>query len=127
VKPKKRTKKAKDGAAAASGGTPSKKPKSADSTPKKGAGPIPISREAAGIADKLILRMREEEGKGWQEINSAWSALTGITVGKSTLPMRYQAMKANFTSVGADDVSFLSPSHPPSSLVFCAWLMFWVY
>jgi hypothetical protein len=117
VTPKKRTKKAKGGAAAASGCTPSKKPKSADSTPKKGANPIPTSREAAGMADKLILRMRDEEGKGWQEINSAWSALTGITVGNSTLRMRYQTMKANFTSVGADDVSFLSHPRPPLSSV----------
>lgn len=57
------------------------------------------------MADKLILRMRDEEGKSWPDITAAWSTLTGIQVGHRTLSMRYQTMKANFASVSEDDVS----------------------
>ncbi|PYI09884.1 hypothetical protein BO78DRAFT_404759 [Aspergillus sclerotiicarbonarius CBS 121057] len=90
--------------------TPSKAvPKSSSTTPKKTKlPPIPTSFEAATISDKLILRLRDEEQRGWDEINKQWMALMGITVGKTTLRMRYTTMKSNFVEMdGEDEVRML--------------------
>ncbi|KAF4183459.1 hypothetical protein CNMCM8927_004958 [Aspergillus lentulus] len=80
--------------------TPTKKGKT---SPKKGLGPIPASLESAGLADKMVLRMRDEEGRSWSEITSVWTKMTGIKVEGSTLRKRYTAMKANFVSISAED------------------------
>jgi hypothetical protein len=75
--------------------TPTKKGKA---SPKKTLGPIPTSLESAGLADKMVLRMRDEEGRSWTEITNVWMSMTGIKVEGSTLRKRYTAMKANFVS-----------------------------
>ncbi|KAH1380110.1 hypothetical protein KXW98_007855 [Aspergillus fumigatus] len=100
--PRKRgRKKAADGDADAdSTETPAKKGKT---SPKKGLGPIPASPESAGLADKMVLRMRDEEGRSWSEITNVWTRMTGIKVEGSTLRKRYTAMKANFISISAED------------------------
>ncbi|KAF4217001.1 hypothetical protein CNMCM6805_006528 [Aspergillus fumigatiaffinis] len=100
--PRKRgRKKAADGDAdAESTETPAKKGKT---SPKKGLGPIPASLESAGLADKMVLRMRDEEGRSWSEITNVWTRMTGIKVEGSTLRKRYTAMKANFVSISAED------------------------
>ncbi|KAE8354114.1 hypothetical protein BDV28DRAFT_147434 [Aspergillus coremiiformis] len=104
------TKRGKKPAAANSeNATPTKKPKAAGSSPsKKSLGPIPTSFDTAGVPDKMILRMRDEEGKNWTEINESWMKITGIKVGTSTLRMRYTTMKANFVEISvADEGRFL--------------------
>ncbi|KAL4927284.1 uncharacterized protein BDV17DRAFT_292721 [Aspergillus undulatus] len=68
--------------------------------------PIPTSLSTAGDADKMILRLRDEN-KPWSEINKLFSAATGIKVGQSTLRMRYTTMKANFVGMAKDDESRL--------------------
>ncbi|GFF51009.1 hypothetical protein IFM46972_09186 [Aspergillus udagawae] len=101
--PRKRgRKKAVDGADADTDSTetPTKKGKT---SPKKTLGPIPASLESAGLADKMVLRMRDEEGRSWSEITNAWTRMTGIKVEGSTLRKRYTAMKANFVSISAED------------------------
>jgi hypothetical protein len=112
--PRKRgRKKAADGDAdAESTETPAKKGKT---SPKKGLGPIPASLISAGLADKMVLRMRDEEGRSWSEITNVWTRMTGIKVEGSTLRKRYTAMKANFVSISAEDVSDMSGL----SLILC--------
>ncbi|KAH1580481.1 hypothetical protein KXW39_008769 [Aspergillus fumigatus] len=61
------------------------------------------SPESAGLADKMVLRMRDEEGRSWSEITNVWTRMTGIKVEGSTLRKRYTAMKANFISISAED------------------------
>jgi hypothetical protein len=78
-------------------------------------GPIPASLESAGLADKMVLRMRDEEGRSWSEITNVWTRMTGIKVEGSTLRKRYTAMKANFVSISAEDVSDMSGL----SLILC--------
>ncbi|KAF7595270.1 hypothetical protein BBP40_006770 [Aspergillus hancockii] len=86
--------------------SPTKKPKASPAAGQsrgKSLGAIPTSFESAGLADKMILRMRDEEGRNWGDITKAWSLLTGNTVGNSTLRMRYTTMKANFVEIGEAD------------------------
>lgn len=65
--------------------------------------PIPTSYESAGKADRMLLHMKDVEGKGWAEIKAAWEAMTGIKVGGTTLSTRYIRMKANFVVFEDDD------------------------
>ncbi|KAE8137880.1 hypothetical protein BDV38DRAFT_282490 [Aspergillus pseudotamarii] len=85
--------------------SPPKKAKAAagSSPSKKTIGPIPTSFEAAGLSDRMIIQMRDEEGKNWGEINESWMKMTGIKVGTSTLRMRYTTMKANFVEFTGED------------------------
>ncbi|KAE8375980.1 hypothetical protein BDV26DRAFT_294499 [Aspergillus bertholletiae] len=105
------TKRGKKPAAANSEKTsPPKKAKAvAGSSPlKKTIGPIPTSFAAVGLSDRMIIQMRDEEGKSWGEINESWMKMTGIIVGTSTLRMRYTTMKANFVEfTGEDEVRLL--------------------
>jgi hypothetical protein len=78
----------------------------AGQSPKKSLGPIPTSLENAGLADKMILRMRDDEGRNWGDITKAWMTMTGIKVGNSTLRMRYTTMKANFVEISGEDVCY---------------------
>ncbi|KAF7122093.1 hypothetical protein CNMCM5793_000048 [Aspergillus hiratsukae] len=80
--------------------TPTKKGKA---SPEKTLGPIPASLESAGLADKMVLRMRDEEGRSWTDITNVWMSMTGIKVEGSTLRKRYTDMKANFVSISAED------------------------
>ncbi|GMF69940.1 unnamed protein product [Aspergillus oryzae] len=75
--------------------SPPKKAKGAagSSPSKKSIGPIPTSFEAAGLSDRMIIQMRDEEGKNWGEINESWMKMTGIKVGTSTLRMRLLRLK----------------------------------
>ncbi|RDW83712.1 uncharacterized protein DSM5745_04038 [Aspergillus mulundensis] len=65
--------------------------------------PIPTSRAAAGEWDLMILRMRDDENKPWPQINKDFFEASKIKVGGSTLRMRYNTMKANFTGVTEED------------------------
>ncbi|KAE8144505.1 hypothetical protein BDV25DRAFT_145550 [Aspergillus avenaceus] len=74
---------------------------------KKSLGPIPTSLDAASEPDKMILRMRDVQGKNWGEITKAYIERTGTKIGNSTLRMRYTTMKANFTDMSGEDEAML--------------------
>ncbi|KAL4865371.1 hypothetical protein BDV12DRAFT_200214 [Aspergillus spectabilis] len=65
--------------------------------------PIPTSLAKAGVEDRLILRLRDQENRPWAEINKVFVATTGIKVGSSTLRMRHTTMKANFAGITEED------------------------
>ncbi|OJZ90317.1 hypothetical protein ASPFODRAFT_28831 [Aspergillus luchuensis CBS 106.47] len=66
--------------------------------------PIPTTLASASASDLLILRLRDESSTPWTAINQAWTDLTGISVGGSTLRARYNTMKKNFVVVDPGDV-----------------------
>ncbi|KAI5303295.1 hypothetical protein KEM56_007703 [Ascosphaera pollenicola] len=68
---------------------------------------IPTCIEEASEEDRMLLRMKDEEGASWLEIRQAWEQVTGVVTGKTTLCNRYARIKANFTVVSEDDVSRL--------------------
>lgn len=68
-------------------------------------GPLPATYEEASEEDKLIIHLKETEGKSWPEIKKALESVTGATLGSSTVPVRYGRMKANFVVFEKDDVS----------------------
>jgi hypothetical protein len=61
--------------------TPSKKSRGTSSK-------LPTNRAELKDEDKLMLQMKKD-GKPWNEIISAYSAMTGLEYGKTTLPNRY--------------------------------------
>ncbi|OJI81745.1 hypothetical protein ASPTUDRAFT_67565 [Aspergillus tubingensis CBS 134.48] len=65
--------------------------------------PIPTTFASASASDLLILRLRDESSTPWTAINQAWTDLTGISVGGSTLRARYNTMKKNFVVVDPGD------------------------
>ncbi|RAH63081.1 hypothetical protein BO85DRAFT_494681 [Aspergillus piperis CBS 112811] len=65
--------------------------------------PIPTTLASASASDLLILRLRDESSTPWTAINQAWTDLTGISVGGSTLRARYNTMKKNFVVVDPGD------------------------
>ncbi|PWY62613.1 hypothetical protein BO83DRAFT_272845, partial [Aspergillus eucalypticola CBS 122712] len=65
--------------------------------------PIPTTLASASASDLLILRLRDEASTPWSAINQAWTDLTGISVGGSTLRARYNTMKKNFVVVDPGD------------------------
>lgn len=91
-------------------GTPAKTP--GEKGAKAGARPMPTSWENASEEDRMMLRMKDDEGKGWNEIREAWNAMTGETVGKSTLSGRYGRIKANFVVFRKEDVSYIGSLIP---------------
>lgn len=74
-----------------------------EKTAESGGLRIPKSLEAASDADKMLLRMRDVEGKSWAVITKAWVAATGEEV--MNVKGRYYKMKANFTEFKRGDVS----------------------
>ncbi|KAL2867180.1 uncharacterized protein BJX67DRAFT_106955 [Aspergillus lucknowensis] len=68
---------------------------------------IPTSLEAAGTEDKMILNLRDNEGRSWAEVTKTFVSITGIKVGGSTLRMRYNTMKANFVTLTEEDAARL--------------------
>ncbi|RJE27220.1 hypothetical protein PHISCL_00461 [Aspergillus sclerotialis] len=102
VTPKKRGKKNQTAAPSTpASDTPSKKAKV---TPAKLI-PLPNTYEEAGPEDRMILRMRDVEGRSWGEIAAAWEEMTGSKPGRSSLGTRYSRMKANFV--------VFNPEHMP--------------
>ncbi|KKA23717.1 hypothetical protein T310_2257 [Rasamsonia emersonii CBS 393.64] len=88
--------------------TPSKKTKtttrSGATTPKK---EISISYESASKEDRMLIRMREVEGKSWAEISTAWEAMTGVKTASGTLCKRYSRLRANLAVFKDEDVERL--------------------
>ncbi|KAL3264343.1 hypothetical protein ABHI18_000854 [Aspergillus niger] len=65
--------------------------------------PIPTTLASATEPDLLILRLRDEDSAPWNAINQAWTDLTGVSVGGTTLRARYNTMKKNFVVVDPVD------------------------
>ncbi|KAI9878878.1 MAG: hypothetical protein M1830_010234 [Pleopsidium flavum] len=78
-----------------------RKAPSAPVTPSR---PIPANFEAADEADRMLVKMKDD-GLGWAEIRAAWTKSTGESPGASTLPNRYNRLKANFIEFSQEDVS----------------------
>lgn len=70
--------------------------------------PVPASFDEAGSMDRLILHLKDVEGRPWSEINRAVEDMIGFTLGGSTLSNRYMRIKANFAIFPDDDVSVSS-------------------
>jgi len=63
---------------------------------------LPTSMEEACEADKMLLHMKNVQHKPWVEIRETWTAMTGQQTAGSTLPNRYNRLRAN-----------LMPAPPP--------------
>ncbi|KAK2748623.1 hypothetical protein FQN55_004176 [Onygenales sp. PD_40] len=90
----------------ARGGAPKEKAAKAGGSEKgkkPGSRAMPTSYENASPEDRMLLRMKDEEGKPWGEIRAAWEEMTGEKVGGSTLSGRYARIKANFVVFNPDD------------------------
>ena len=86
--------------------SPTKKAKSPSK--RSGAmGPILLTYEEAGRADRTMLHMRESEKKPWAEIQKALQEMTGVKLGGSTLQNRYSRIKVNFVVFNKEDVCLL--------------------
>ena len=81
-------------------------PKRKRNAPKQAITParsIPTSWAMADEVDRTLVTMRDE-AKPWDEIRKAWEALTGHSVGGSTLPNRYSRIKDNLEYLREGDV-----------------------
>ncbi|KAL2847449.1 hypothetical protein BJY01DRAFT_246813 [Aspergillus pseudoustus] len=90
--------------------TPTKRAKkdNGNATPRKASlPPVPASLAEAGTEDKMILNLRDGEGKSWAEITKLFISVTGIEVGSTTLRLRYGSMKAKFVEIPEEDASRL--------------------
>lgn len=92
--------------------SPNKEAKSKSPSKKSGVlGPIPSSYEEASAEDKMIIQMKEVEGKAWADIKKALEEITGAKMGGG-IHVRYARMKANFVVFDKGDVCFYSSSSP---------------
>ena len=82
-----------------------------NSKAKTGFVPMPSSWAEAGVADRMLVTMREN-GDDWAKIRKQWKEMTGLVTAASTLPTRYSRLKASMTVLEDGDVSCLPP--PPS-------------
>lgn len=64
---------------------------------------ISTSLDTVTPEDKMLLKMRDD-GENWSAIRAAWKDMTGIQPGASTLPNRYNRLKANLTVLKEGDV-----------------------
>lgn len=89
--------------------SPTKKAdKGSPSKRSRGLGPIPASYEEAGEADRLLLKMKDEEGKPWAVITEVLEGIAGCKL--AGLSTRYSRIKANFVVFPKEDVrSFFNP------------------
>ena len=94
-------------------------------TPRKRAPPIaeyvsdqiaiPTSWAQVSDADQRMMQMKEE-GRGWEAIRRMWRETTGQDAAPSTLPNRYNRIKANLTVLQDGEVSFSFAFLPPTPL-----------
>lgn len=67
-----------------------------------------MSYEEAGVEDRLIIEMREKDGKQWLDIKAAIEEITGTKFGNTTLKGRYARMKSNFVVFEKEHVCCVS-------------------
>lgn len=98
--------------------TPSKTPKSASKATPRARGQFPQGFDEFTDGDKLLVRMKKE-GKNWEEIEPAWTAVTGQKPGKDVLRKREAKLRALAIEWKAGDVCLplLFPSHPPCFII----------
>lgn len=92
-------------------GTPRKRaPVTKDKAVARG---LPTSMKECSEADRMLLHMKDVEGKPWADIRATWKAMTGQDTASSTLPNRYNRLKANLMELKEGDVSAtIIPSFP---------------
>jgi len=84
-------------------GTPRKRaPVTKDKAVARG---LPTSMKECSEADRMLLHMKDVEGKPWAEIRATWKAMTGQETASSTLPNRYNRLKVNLMALEEGDVS----------------------
>ncbi|KAL6719799.1 hypothetical protein ACLMJK_001720 [Lecanora helva] len=78
-------------------------PKNANATGRR----IPSSLESADEADRMLVEWKDN-GKKWPEIRKEYEEMIGSATGDSTLPNRYERIKANITPLkGGDAIRLL--------------------
>ncbi|KAI9696772.1 MAG: hypothetical protein M1836_005134 [Candelina mexicana] len=97
---KKRNSTAVDDGAAEAPITPRKR--RAPTKPQTAGRSISTKLEDASKEDKMLISMKDN-GKSWAEIRKAWKEMTGEDTGNSTLPNRYNRLKANLASFKEED------------------------
>ncbi|KIW00554.1 uncharacterized protein PV09_07909 [Verruconis gallopava] len=70
---------------------------------------IPQSVDEMKPEDKMLVKFKEE-GKPWSVINAEWEKMTGVKPGGSTLPNRYNRIKAAIACVAEADMEQLKAS-----------------
>jgi len=89
--------------------TPKAKAAAAAATPKSTSKGKPIkvpeSYDEFSASDKVLVHLRKE-GKGWEEVEKAWTALTGVVPGKDVLRKREAKLRPLAVEWKAGDVSF---------------------
>ncbi|ODM14572.1 hypothetical protein SI65_10058 [Aspergillus cristatus] len=103
ITPKKRGKKTTDANGDEEQDSPTKKTKKSPSKKTGALGPIPTTLNEASAEDKMIIRLKEVEGKTWAEIRKIMEDITGAKLGGSTVQVRYTRMKANFVVFDKED------------------------
>jgi hypothetical protein len=83
--------------------TPSKKAKKSSGQPT----PISTSKATLSSEDRLLIKLKDEDGKTWSDITEFFSELNGKTYDGSTFRKRYQRLKENLTDVAEDDLKLL--------------------
>ena len=78
---------------------------------KTGSLPIPTSWAEAGVADRMLVTLRDN-GDNWAKIRKQWKEMTGLDTAASTLPVRYSRLKAIMTTLEDGDVSCSPPPGP---------------
>ncbi|KAI9786296.1 MAG: hypothetical protein M1835_003102 [Candelina submexicana] len=101
---KKRNSAAVDDGAAETPITPRKR--RAPTKPQTAGRSISTNLEDASKEDKMLISMKDN-GKTWAEIRKAWKEMTGEDTGNSTLPNRYNRLKANLATFKEEDESKL--------------------
>lgn len=66
---------------------------------------LPTSMKECSEADRMLLHMKDVEGKPWADIRAAWKTMTNQETASSTLPNRYNRLKANLMELKEGDVS----------------------
>lgn len=77
--------------------------------------PMPTSWAEAGVADRMLLSMRDS-GEDWAKIRKQWNEVTGSDTAASTLPTRYSRLKASMTVLEDGDVSYSPIYHTTAKI-----------
>lgn len=84
---------------------------------------LPMSMKECSEADRMLLHMKDVDGKPWADIRATWKAMTGQETAASTLPNRYNRLKVNLMALEEGDVSFTIIPSPPF-IVSCSYTAF---
>jgi hypothetical protein len=88
--------------------TPSKKVKKSIAP----ATPISTNKSTLSPEDRLLIKLKDEDGKTWSDITKFFSDLNSKTYDGSTFRKRYQKLKDNLTTITDDDLALLLKVKP---------------